>query len=76
MKLISSSEGMYYEGFVFFHHKTERALLVSKTGNGADSFWLPISQCINDPIPVQNEDDILEVEICIPEWLAIKTQLI
>lgn len=75
MKLIRSSEGMYYEGWLFFHHKTKKSILVSKSEDG-DTFWLPISQCINDPIPVLNQDDVLEIEICIPEWLAIKNELI
>jgi len=76
MKKIRSLEGSYYEGFVFFHHKTDKALLVSKDGNNDNAFWIPLSQVINEAIPVLNEDDILEIEICIPEWLAVKKGLI
>lgn len=71
-----STEGSYYEGWLFFHWKTDNAILVSKTGEKEDAVWLPFSQCINDPIPVSNEDGELEIEVCIPEWLAVKKELI
>lgn len=76
MKQIFSTEGSYYEGWVFFHHKTEKAIYISKDGKDENAFWLPLSQVINEAIPVLNKDDILEIEICIPGWLAEKKELI
>lgn len=75
MKQIYSTEGTYYEGWVFFHHKTEKATLVSKDGEKGNAVWIPNSQIINEAIPVSNEDDILEIEICIPGWLAKDKEL-
>ena len=76
MKQIYSTEGCYFEGWVFFHHKTDKAMLVSADGKKENAVWIPLSQIINEAIPVSNEDDILEIEICIPGWLAEKKELV
>jgi hypothetical protein len=48
------------------HHETERAYLVSETGNEDDAVWIPKSQIeISDPVEVGEA-----VEITMPEWLA------
>lgn len=75
MKLIRSSEGKYYEGWFFFHHKTDKAVLVSENGRSEDATWVPLSQCINEPIPIL-EGEHPEVELCIPEWLAAEKEFI
>ena len=56
---------------VRLHHETERAVLVSDTGNRNDAVWLPLSQIefISGPKPGT-------IEITLPEWLALSKGLI
>lgn len=74
MKTLKSTEGNYCEGWFFFHHKTDKAILISETGRKEDAVWVPLSQCQNEPEPEMTEHS-MEVEICIPEWLAVEKGL-
>ncbi len=52
------------------HHKTERAVLVSETGDEKKAVWIPLSQC---------EVELMQRGMCIvtmPEWLAKDKELI
>lgn len=75
MKLINSTDGKYYEGWFYFHNRTDKAILVSDTGDQKDAIWLPLSQCIGGATPVLIGERS-EVELCIPEWLAKEKDLI
>lgn len=50
---------------VKIHAKTERAVLVSETGEEKDAQWFPLSQ-----VDLNYQDDG-PLEIIMPEWLAI-----
>lgn len=52
------------------HMKTERAILVSETGDEAKAVWLPLALCEVVPRPRQ------AVVVTLPEWLAIEKGLI
>lgn len=47
------------------HAETEKALLVSDTGNEDDAVWLPKSQ-----IEIENIGEANSVVVTLPEWLA------
>ena len=54
------------------HHETDKAILVSETGDKDDAFWLPWSQVEimgGDP----NDDTIVILDV--PRWLAEKHDL-
>lgn len=50
---------------VHLHHETERAMLVSDTGDKRDAVWIPKSQA-----------ELADGVLTIPEWLAIEKDLI
>jgi hypothetical protein len=52
------------------HHVTERAVLVSDTGDNEDAVWLPLSQIEIEPLSKGT------AEITMPEWLAADKGLI
>lgn len=55
---------------MILHAETEKAVLVSETGDKDDAIWLPKSQC---------EIEFLNgnmVEITLPSWLAKDKELI
>lgn len=58
---------------VFFtkHAETEKAVLVSATGEKADAVWIPLSQIEIYPIGVNGV-----FEVTMPEWLALDKGLI
>ena len=49
----------------FFHHETDRAILVSDDGDEAKAVWVPKSQ-----VEVCQTDDPRIVTVTLPEWLA------
>lgn len=51
------------------HHETDRAVLVSETGDKNDAVWLPLSQ-----IEIESESGFIVVSL--PEWLAQEKGLI
>lgn len=55
---------------VFRHVQTEKAILVSLTGNKNAAKWLPLSQ-----VEVEDKGGGL-VEVTLPEWLATEKGLI
>ena len=52
------------------HMKTERAILVSETGEEAKAVRLPLAQCEVAPLTRQ------KVVVTLPEWLALEKGLI
>lgn len=54
---------------VHLHHETDRAVLVSDTGDKADAVWLPKSQ-------VEIEEYGTCHMVTLPEWLAEERGLI
>ncbi len=55
---------------VTLHHETEKAFLVSDSGDRDKAIWVPKSQC---------EVEVLKgntVILTMPEWLAIERELI
>lgn len=52
------------------HHKTDKAILVSDSGERVTAVWLPLSQ-----IEVEMKDHAI-AEITLPEWLAMDKGLI
>jgi len=54
---------------VDLHHETDRAILVSESGDKEDAVWLPKSQ-----IEIVSESGYLS--ITLPEWLALEKGLI
>jgi hypothetical protein len=62
--------GQIIEVAVEIHHETERALLVSDTGDREDAVWIPKSQ-------IEAREEVSGVtEISLPEWLALEKGLI
>ena len=55
---------------LFKHTFTERAILVSETGEGP-KVWLPLSQIECEP---SDKDNVIAVTM--PEWLAIEKRLV
>ena len=53
------------------HHRTDRAILVSDSGDKKLAVWLPLSQ-----ITIHSTDDYGIHDIVLPEWLAIDKGLI
>jgi hypothetical protein len=45
------------------HAETEKAILISDTGDKKDAVWVPKSQ-------VEIEDDGQTITVTMPEWLA------
>jgi hypothetical protein len=67
------------------HHRTEKAVLVSETGEESKAVWLPLSQVeIEETSKVVVGHDkrgqmvvgMPVVEVKLPEWLAIKNGLV
>jgi hypothetical protein len=56
---------------LFEHARTDRAVLVSETGDSRTAVWLPLSQ-----IEVHSTGDHGIHDVCLPEWLAIDKGLI
>lgn len=56
---------------LFEHARTDRAILVSETGDKTRAVWLPLSQ-----IEVHKTDKFGIHEITCPEWLALNKGLI
>jgi hypothetical protein len=54
---------------VHLHHETEKAVLVSDTGDKDDAVWLPLSQ-------IEIERDGATHSVSLPEWLAIDKGLV
>jgi hypothetical protein len=52
------------------HHETDKAVLVSETGDKDDAFWLPLSQI--EIIDDENDEAAIPA---VPEWLAKKNGL-
>jgi hypothetical protein len=52
------------------HRETEKAVLVSETGENDDAFWLPYSQ-----IEIIDDEDDNAVILDVPRWLAEKHNL-
>ena len=48
------------------HHRTDKAILVSDTGDKEDAVWLPFSQIEMEPVPGKSGF----LEITLPVWLA------
>ena len=46
------------------HAETEKAVLVSETGDSKDAIWVPKSQC-----EIEHKKGNV-VEVTLPEWLA------
>ena len=55
---------------VMIHHKTDRGVLVSDTGQEDDAVWLPLAKI--DIEPRRNGF----AQISVPEWLAKREGLI
>lgn len=53
---------------VHLHHETDKAVLVSDTGDKDDAVWLPKSQ-------IEIEPDGATHVVSLPEWLAIEREL-
>ena len=53
------------------HAETEKAILVSATGDKADAEWLPLSQ-----IEIETIGKGGVFEVTMPEWLAMEKGLI
>lgn len=53
---------------VHLHHETDKAVLVSDTGDKDDAVWLPKSQ-------IEIEPDAATHVVSLPEWLAIEKEL-
>ena len=71
MGYLKDGSESYYEGSFFFHYKTAKAILVSTTGKEADAEWVPLSQNLTEAEP-DLTGEAPEVDLCIPEWLAIE----
>lgn len=56
---------------VIRHAETERAILVSETGNKDDAVWLPKSQ-----VEIENDGYKNFVTVTLPEWLAAEKGLV
>lgn len=55
-----------YDLVLFFHHETDKAILVSENGKKDDAVWLPKSQ-----IEYEMKDGAVPtVEVSLPTWLA------
>lgn len=54
---------------VDLHHETDRAVLVSDTGDKEDAVWLPLSQ-------IEIEPDGGTHVVSLPEWLASEKGLV
>lgn len=54
---------------VHLHHQTDKAVLVSDTGDKDDAVWLPLSQIEIAP------DGAVHV-VTLPEWLAKEKGLV
>lgn len=52
------------------HHRTERAILVSDTGERDDAVWLPLAHAEIEQIKGRM------VMVTVPEWLALREGLI
>jgi len=56
------------------HHISDKAILVSGDGEDDTTVWLPISQLQQDELDdIVAEDD---VELTVPEWIAVSKGLI
>lgn len=52
------------------HHMTDRAVLISDTGETDDAVWLPLSQC-----EVLQRPNCMAI-VTMPEWLAVERGLV
>lgn len=52
------------------HHKTERAILVSETGEEKKAVWIPLSHC---EVELRRNG---MVNVTMPEWMAIEKGLV
>ena len=50
---------------VHVHHKTEKAVFISDTGDKADAEWVPLSQ-----IEIEEDPKNSIATVTMPEWLA------
>lgn len=61
------------------HHETDKAVLVSETGDPKKSVWIPKSQCevskTEKVARVEGGKSYPVVEVTMPEWLAINKDL-
>ncbi len=64
-------EGAIIDIQVHEHARTEKAILVSDSGDKKDAIWLPLSQ-----VTVHNTEVNFIRDIIIPEWLAKEKGLI
>lgn len=67
---------------VCLHHETDKAVLVSETGDGMKAVWLPKSQCevertgkTTKAKSASGEKVWPVVVVTMPEWLAINKGL-
>jgi hypothetical protein len=54
------------------HHQTQKAWLVSQTGDDDDADWLPMSQAERYDTTAEPEGGLTSYEFAMPEWLARK----
>jgi len=73
MKLLQSTDGNYVELTVFMHCRSPKAILISTYG--MNPIWVPLSLCEDVGEPIL-EGERPEVEIVIPEWLAVQKGLV
>lgn len=64
-------EGAIIDMQVYEHARTEKAILVSDSGDKKDAIWLPLSQ-----VTVHNTAVSFIRDIVLPEWLAKEKGLI
>ena len=65
-----SGKSDLHDFYLHKHAETERAILVSETGDRDKAVWLPKSQ-----IEVSDGPNRLLVEVAMPEWLAVEKGL-
>lgn len=60
------------------HHETDKAILVSETGDPKSSVWIPKSQCeftASEKVARVAGKVYPVVEVTMPEWVAINKGL-